>query len=95
MHARRRAAALLVPLLLLTGCAGTSIATTSDAPAGDTQEIPAVPGYDPATKTIRVGSLVPVSGVFAAAITQVQGGEAYFARAPPPVDPSRDTTSRS
>lgn len=82
MHARRRAAGtLLIGALLLAGCAGTPTAGTP-AVGGDSGDgIPASPGWDPETRTITVGSLVPVSGVFTAAYSQVQGGEAAFARA--------------
>jgi ABC-type branched-subunit amino acid transport system substrate-binding protein len=62
--------------LLLAGCAGTPIASGPAATTGG--EIAAAPGFDPATKTIRVGSLVPVSGVFAGAVTNLQGMQAYF-----------------
>lgn len=85
MHARRRAAvALLITAGTIAGCAGVPV----DGAGGSASDgIPASPGWDPETRTIRVGSLVPVSGVFAAAASQVQGGEAYFARATAPGRP--------
>jgi ABC-type branched-subunit amino acid transport system substrate-binding protein len=63
------AAVVTTAALALTGCSGTG------------GNLEAVPGFDPATKTITVGSLVPVSGVFAGAITNIQGQQAYFNRA--------------
>jgi len=65
--------------LLLAGCSGTPANGGSSAAASG--PIAAATGYDPATKTITVGSLVPVSGVFAGAITNLQGQNAYFKRA--------------
>lgn len=66
--------------LLMTGCSGTPVNGASGGAAAS-GEIAAAPGYDPSTKTITVGSLVPVSGVFAGAITNLQGQNAYFKRA--------------
>ena len=76
-------AVLSAATLLLAGCAGTPVdgGSTGGAAAG---KLVAAPGFDPATKTITVGSLVPVSGVFAGAITNIQGQQAYYKRATAP-----------
>lgn len=90
MHARRRALAPIALLatagLLMTGCAGTST-STSDAGAGGSQELVSVPGFDAETKTITVGSMVPTSGIWAPAATNITGAEAYFHRATQPGGP--------
>ncbi|KDA05459.1 hypothetical protein DC31_16015 [Microbacterium sp. CH12i] len=73
------AALATIGALALSGCAGTSATPADpDAPAG---ELAAAPGFDPATKTITVGSLVPVSGIWAGAVTNIQGMQAYFDQA--------------
>lgn len=74
-------AVLSVATLLLAGCAGTPVAGAGSTDAPASGGLAAAPGFDPATKTITVGSLVPVSGVFAGAITNLQGQQAYYNRA--------------
>lgn len=69
--------------LALSGCAGTPTGGSSDGPAAN-GEIVGGPGVDVEAKTIRVGALVPVSGVFAGAITNIEGLEAGFHRATQP-----------
>lgn len=69
--------------LALSGCAGTPTGGGSDGPAAN-GEIVGGPGVDVEAKTIRVGALVPVSGVFAGAITNIEGLEAGFHRATQP-----------
>lgn len=69
--------------LALSGCAGTPTDGGGDAGAAD-GEIVGGPGVDVEAKTIRVGALVPVSGVFAGAITNIEGLEAGFHRATQP-----------
>ena len=66
--------------LVLTGCAGTPSGGGS-AESGDSQELVGGPGINLDTKTIKVGALVPVSGVFAGAITNIEGMQAAFHRA--------------
>lgn len=70
--------------LTMTGCAGTP----TDAGDGDNGavdgEIVGGPGVDVDAKTIRVGALVPVSGVFAGAVTNIEGLDAGFYRATQP-----------
>lgn len=65
--------------LALGGCAGTSAGGGTDEPADG--ELIGGPGVDLDTQTITVGALVPVSGVFAGAITNIEGLEAAFHRA--------------
>ena len=69
--------------LALSGCAGTPTGGNSDGPAAG-GELVGGPGVDVDAKTIRVGALVPVSGVFAGAITNIEGLEAGFHRATQP-----------
>ena len=69
--------------LALSGCAGTPTDGGNDGPAAN-GEIVGGPGVDVEAKTIRVGALVPVSGVFAGAITNIEGLEAGFHRATQP-----------
>ena len=65
--------------LALGGCAGTSSGGESAGPTDG--DIIGGPGVDLDTQTITVGALVPVSGVFAGAITNIEGLEAAFHRA--------------
>lgn len=91
MTARRRALALAVTAaLMLTGCAGTAVSNKDAAPAGQgtgAKSLVSVPGFDAATKTITVGSMVPTSGIWAPAATNITGAEAYFHRATQPGGP--------
>lgn len=73
-YMRGIAAFAAVGALSLAGCAGTAVDGGGSGSGGEL----AAPGFDPATKTIRVGSLVPVSGIWAGAVTNLQGMEAYF-----------------
>ncbi|MEV7694675.1 ABC transporter substrate-binding protein [Microbacterium sp. NPDC089189] len=69
--------------LALSACAGTPTGGgggTADAGGG----LVGGPGVDVDAKTIKVGALVPVSGVFAGAITNIEGMEAGFHRATSP-----------
>lgn len=69
--------------IALTGCAGT--ATGGGGGGGSaTAGLVGGPGVDVDAKTITVGALVPVSGVFAGAITNIEGMEAGFHRATQP-----------
>lgn len=92
MHARRRALALAaIAALFMTGCAGTAVSSSgggagADGAAGP-EALVSVPGFDAETKTITVGNLVPTSGVFAPAVTNVTGQEAWFHRATQPGGP--------
>jgi len=69
--------------LTLAGCAGTPTGG-SDGGAAAEGELIGGPGVDLDSKTIKVGALVPVSGVFAGAITNIEGMEAAFHRATQP-----------
>ncbi|MFV0374920.1 ABC transporter substrate-binding protein [Microbacterium sp.] len=69
--------------IALAGCAGTPTSGGGDGGGGG-GELVSGPGIDVDTKTIRVGALVPVSGVFAGAITNIEGIEAAFHRATQP-----------
>lgn len=73
------AALIAVAGLALSGCAGTP--TGGGAAEGGSGELVGGPGVDIDAKTIKVGALVPVSGVFAGAITNIEGLEAGFHRA--------------
>ena len=87
MHAQRRVLALAATAaLLLTGCAGNAVSPEGAANEGP-KELVSVPGFDAATKTITVGSMVPVSGIWAPAATNIVGSEAYFHRATQPGGP--------
>ncbi|GAA3692358.1 hypothetical protein GCM10023081_32310 [Arthrobacter ginkgonis] len=87
MHAQRRVLALAATAaLLLTGCAGNTVSPEGAANEGP-KELVSVPGFDAATKTITVGSMVPVSGIWAPAATNIVGSEAYFHRATQPGGP--------
>ncbi|WP_159502161.1 ABC transporter substrate-binding protein [Microbacterium sp. 18062] len=65
--------------LALSACAGTPAGGGGADDAGG--DLVGGPGVDVDTKTIKVGALVPVSGVFAGAITNIEGMEAGFHRA--------------
>lgn len=68
--------------IALSGCAGTpSDGGAGGDDSGASEELVGGPGVDLDAKTIRVGALVPVSGVFAGAITNIEGMEAGFHRA--------------
>lgn len=69
--------------LALSGCAGTPTGGSEGA-AGADGELVGGPGVDLESKTIKVGALVPVSGVFAGAITNIEGLDAAFHRATQP-----------
>lgn len=71
--------------LALSACAGTSSSASDDAAASG--ELESVPGFDAETKTITVGSMVPVSGIWEGARANVYGQEAYFHRATQPGGP--------
>ncbi|WP_159502167.1 ABC transporter substrate-binding protein [Microbacterium sp. 18062] len=73
------AAVLAASTLALAACAGTPAGGTGGG--GEDGDIIGGPGVDLATQTITVGALVPVSGVFAGAITNIEGMEAGFHRA--------------
>jgi ABC-type branched-subunit amino acid transport system substrate-binding protein len=86
MRRLKLAAAVALAATVLTACAGTSNkpATSSAATGG----VPAAaPGFDPATKTITVGTLIPTSGVFATSSQDVIGVKAAFHRATQPGGP--------
>lgn len=68
--------------LALSGCAGTRTDGGGEADAGGT--LIGGPGIDLDAKRITVGALVPVSGVFAGAITNIEGMKAGFHRATQP-----------
>lgn len=89
MTARRRALALTATAaLMLTGCAGTAVSNNDAGAAGQgAKTLVSVPGFDAATKTITVGSMVPTSGIWAPAATNITGAEAYFHRATQPGGP--------
>ncbi|QEW04539.1 ABC transporter substrate-binding protein [Microbacterium lushaniae] len=82
-HVTGAIALLAAAGLALSGCAGTPSGGSDAGPAGD-GEIVSGPGVDLDTKTIKVGALVPVSGVFAGAITNIEGMDAAFHRATQP-----------
>ncbi len=82
-HATGWVALVAAAGLALSGCAGTPTGGSSDGPGAD-GELIGGPGVDVEAKTIRVGALVPVSGVFAGAITNIEGLEAGFHRATQP-----------
>lgn len=71
-----------VSALALASCAGTS--TNDSAVAVLDGEMVGGPGVDLQSRTITVGTLVPVSGVFSGAITNIEGMEAGFHRATGP-----------
>lgn len=73
------AAVLVASTLALAACAGTPAGGTVDG--GEDGDIVGGPGIDLDTQTITVGALVPVSGIFAGAITNIEGMEAGFHRA--------------
>lgn len=66
-------AALAASMFLFAGCAGTT--------AGGEQPGASAPGFDPASKTITVATMYPISGAFANTIQDVIGMRAYFQRA--------------
>lgn len=70
--------------LFVTACAGTPSTGGKDDGGSTSDEVVGGPGVDVEGKTIRVGALVPVSGVFAGAITNIEGMEAGFHRATQP-----------
>ncbi|WP_105805639.1 ABC transporter substrate-binding protein [Leucobacter massiliensis] len=74
------ASLLAVAGLALSGCAGTPTGGSTGG-GGASGELVGGPGVDVDAKTIRIGTLVPVSGVFAGAITNIEGIEAAFHRA--------------
>jgi len=67
-----------ITLLALAGCAGTPTGGSGGGAAAADGEIVGGPGVDVANKTITVGAMVPVSGVFAGAVTNIEGMEAGF-----------------
>lgn len=67
-----------VAAMALSGCAGTP---SEGSGGGTTGELVGGPGVDVDAQRISVGALVPVSGVFAGAITNIEGMEAGFHRA--------------
>lgn len=77
---------LTASALALSGCAGTSTTNSGDG-GGGSAELQSVPGFDAETKTITLGSMVPVSGIWEGATANVQGQEAYFHRATQPGGP--------
>lgn len=68
--------------LALSACAGTTTSGTDEQAAPS--ELQSVPGFDAETKTITVGSMVPVSGIWEGARANIYGQEAYFHRATQP-----------
>jgi ABC-type branched-subunit amino acid transport system substrate-binding protein len=90
MRAPRRTLALAATAaLLLSGCAGTAVSSSgSDSDSqGGAKTLVSGPGFDADTKTITVGSMVPTSGIWAPAATNITGAEAYFHRATQPGGP--------
>ncbi|MCW2695638.1 MAG: branched-chain amino acid transporter substrate-binding protein [Modestobacter sp.] len=77
---RSATVALAATTLVLAGCAGTTEADQASGGSGD-GEIAAAPGFDPASKTITVAAMYPISGAFANTIQDVVGMRAYFERA--------------
>lgn len=74
--------------LLLAGCAGTPTGNAEPPAASSSQEtLSSVTGFDAATKTITVGTMVPTSGVWEAAVANINGAEAYFHRVTQPGAP--------
>lgn len=78
-------ASAVAAALALSGCGGTAVSGSGGNES--TKTLVSVPGFDAATKTITVGSLVPTSGPFAPAITNITGQEAWFHRATQPGGP--------
>ena len=73
---------------MLAGCAGTPTGNAGEpAPGAEAATLAAVPGFDPATKTITVGTMIPTSGVWEAAVANIDGAEAYFHRVTQPGAP--------
>ncbi|GGD25598.1 hypothetical protein GCM10010915_01970 [Microbacterium faecale] len=70
--------------VLLAGCAGTPTGGGGGDAGGSSGELVGGPGVDVDAQTIRIGALVPVSGVFAGAITNIEGLDAAFHRATEP-----------
>jgi ABC-type branched-subunit amino acid transport system substrate-binding protein len=81
-HAMKWPALIIAAGLTLSACAGTPADGSDGGPASG--ELIGGPGVDVDAKTITVGALVPVSGVFAGAITNIEGLEAGFHRATEP-----------
>lgn len=77
--------ALAAGSLVLAGCAGTP-SGNADQPAssGGQGSLVSVTGFDAATKTITVGTMVPTSGVWEAAVANIDGAKAYFHRVTQP-----------
>jgi ABC-type branched-subunit amino acid transport system substrate-binding protein len=81
---RSSTAALAAPAalaFLLAGCAGTTSGDSAASGGTAGGDAPAAAGWDPATKTIKVGALYPTSGPFANTIQDIIGMRAYFERA--------------
>ncbi len=70
--------------LALSACAGTPSGGGGTGAAAADGTLIGGPGVDIDAKTIEVGALVPVSGVFAGAITNIEGLQAAFHRATEP-----------
>lgn len=76
---RRRTPRLLgvaAAACLLAGCAGTTAGGAAGGGAGGA--LSATPGFDPATNTITVAALVPLTGPQASAGALAQAFQAYF-----------------
>lgn len=71
--------------IALSACAGTANSGSNDATTSG--ELQSVPGFDAESKTITVGSMVPVSGIWEGARANVYGQEAYFHQATQPGGP--------
>lgn len=78
-------AALAAGSLVLSGCAGTPAGTAGQAaPDSNGGALTSVTGFDAATKTITVGTMIPTSGVWEAAVANIDGAKAYFHRVTQP-----------
>jgi ABC-type branched-subunit amino acid transport system substrate-binding protein len=75
-------ACLAVLAFVATACGSDKKATTSDTTAkGGAKALAAVPGFDPATNTIKVGIISPLTGAVAAIGKPLTAGnEVFFAK---------------
>jgi ABC-type branched-subunit amino acid transport system substrate-binding protein len=85
MKRRTRGLGLPIPALLLctalavSACGAQSTSGGGDSGEGGSQELVAVPGFDPDAKTITVGNIIALSGpISATAQEQLAGQQAWY-----------------
>jgi ABC-type branched-subunit amino acid transport system substrate-binding protein len=78
-HGMRKALACLAVLAFAaTACGGSDNKTTGTTAAGGAKSLTAVPGFDPATNTIKVGIITPLTGAVAAIGKPLTAGNEVF-----------------